>query len=69
MANKKTLERFWVNLKKNKIIVQTRLVGKAKMYKLNFDNPIIKKFRDFYWETTKQTVHENIENKKITLSN
>jgi len=34
---------------KSKMIVQTRTVGKAKMYKLNLNNPVVEKFIDFYW--------------------
>jgi len=53
-----TLKLFWNKLVKEDIVIQTRTVGKAKMYKLNLDNPLVKKFRDFYWETIKQKVHE-----------
>src|SRR3989338_3508588 len=60
-----TLKLFWKKLEESKIVKQTRVVGKAKMYKLNFDNPIIKKFRDFYWEATKQSVHNEIREKKL----
>jgi len=56
-----TLKLFWNKLEKEGIIINTRIIGKAKMYKLNLTNPIIKKFRDFYWETTKQKVHEKIK--------
>ena len=38
-----TLYRIWVSLEKNKIITPTRIIGKAKLYKLNKDNHIIKK--------------------------
>ena len=55
-----TLKLFWPRLEQAKIVIQTRSVGKAKMYRLNFANPIVKKFRDFYWETTKRAVHEEI---------
>ena len=60
-----TLKLFWKKIEESKIVKQTRVVGKAKMYRLNFDNSIIKKFRDFYWETTRQSVHENIKEKKM----
>lgn len=60
-----TLKLFWKKLEENNIIKHTRIVGKAKMYRLNFDNPIVKKLRDFYWETTKQTVHKEIEEKEV----
>ncbi len=38
-----TLYRIWNNLVKNKIIIPTRVIGKAKLYKLNKDNLKIKK--------------------------
>lgn len=59
-----TLKLFWHKLEVHKVVKQIRIVGKAKMYKLNFDNPLVKKFRDFYWETTKQAVHEVIKERK-----
>ena len=55
-----TLKLFWARLAKEGIIANTRTVGKAKMYRLNTANPVIKKFRDFYWETTKHSVHGKI---------
>ena len=60
-----TLKLFWKKLEDSKIVKQSRVVGKAKMYKLNFSNPVVKKFRDFYWETTKQLVHEEIKEKRL----
>ena len=56
-----TLKLFWNRLEKSRIVAQTRTVGKAKMYKLNLSNPVIKKFRDFYWETIKQKIHEKVK--------
>ena len=38
-----TLYSVWGNLIKNKIIVHTRVIGKAKLYKLNKENFKIKK--------------------------
>ncbi|MEK6891715.1 MAG: helix-turn-helix transcriptional regulator [Nanoarchaeota archaeon] len=60
-----TLKLFWKKLEESKIVKQTRVVGKAKMYRLNFENPIVKKFRDFYWETTKHSVHGDLKEKKL----
>ncbi len=58
-----TLKLFWNQLETKGIVANTRTVGKAKMYKLDISNPIIKKFREFYWETTKQAVHAGNEEK------
>ena len=38
-----TLYRLWEDLIKNKIIVPTRIIGKAKLHKLNKENIAIKK--------------------------
>lgn len=56
-----TLKLFWNKLEKEGVVVNTRIVGRAKMYTLNLSNPVMKKFRDFYWETTKQQVHRNLK--------
>ena len=55
-----TLKLLWPKLEKNKIIKQTRIIGKAKMYKINFENSMINSFRDFYWNITKQAVRKNV---------
>ncbi|MFH1592057.1 MAG: hypothetical protein ABIB47_01685 [Candidatus Woesearchaeota archaeon] len=60
-----TLKLFWVKLEMGGIVKQTRIVGKAKMYKLDYSNPVVKKFRDFYWETTRQSVHRGIEKEEV----
>ena len=62
-----TLKLFWGKLEKEGIVVNTRIVGKAKMYKLNLTNPVIKKFRDFYWETAKHHVHAKLKEKEIAV--
>lgn len=58
-----TLKLFWNRLEESSIVANTRTVGKAKMYKLDTSNSVVKKFRDFYWETTKQKVHAKIGEK------
>lgn len=49
-----TLKHFWKKLIKYKVVINTRAVGKAKMYKLNKKNPAIKLFVKLYY-----TVVEN----------
>jgi len=36
-----TLETFWKNIEEKGIVVYTRKVGKASMYKLDSENPIV----------------------------
>ena len=60
-----TLKLFWQKLEEENIITNTRIIGKAKMYKININNPVMKKFKDFYWETTKHHIHQKAEKKLI----
>lgn len=39
-----TLSHAWDNLEKPGLVVETREVGRAKMYRLNLKNPVVKKF-------------------------
>ena len=45
-----TLFRIFEDLLKNKIIVPTRIIGNAKLYKLNIENPFIKKMIEIFDE-------------------
>ena len=54
-----TLKLFWHRLEVKGLVVQTRKVGKAKMYRLNDGNAVVKKFKELYWETIKEKVREN----------
>ena len=51
-----TLKLFWGTLEKGGVVTNTRRVGKARMYRLNLINPVVKKFREFYWETIKRQI-------------
>ena len=62
-----TLKLFWRKLEQNGIVRQTRIVGKAKMYRLNVAHPVVKKFREFYWETTRQGVHEGLHQEAVAV--
>ena len=56
-----TLKEIWKEFKEKKIVVQTRVVGKAKMYRLNLKNPVVNKFIDYYWAVVDSVVRR--ENK------
>ncbi|MBN1385849.1 hypothetical protein JW968_02605 [Candidatus Woesearchaeota archaeon] len=53
-----TLKLFWSKLESAGIVKMTRRVGKAKMFRLDMSNPSARKFKDLYWQTTRQDVHE-----------
>lgn len=52
------LKIIWKEFIKEGRVVFTRNVGKAKMYKLNARNPIIKKFIEYYWKIIEQETEE-----------
>lgn len=60
-----TLKLFWHNLEQSGIVILTRVVGKAKMYRLNDGNSAVKKFKDFYWSTTKLKTRQLIDGRWI----
>lgn len=60
-----TLKLFWPNLESSNIVIMTREIGKAKMYRLNYNNTAVKKFKDFYWSTTKLKTRQLIDKQKI----
>ena len=55
-----TLKLFWGDLAKRKIVLQTRLIGKAKLYKLNLKNPVVQQFKKLYWTTAEKAVEEQV---------
>ena len=62
-----TLYRIWDDLIKNKIILHTRYIGKAKLFKLNTENAKIKKLIEIYDLLTIEELKKHLETKKIEL--
>ena len=63
-----TLYRIWDSLIKNKIIVPTRIIGKAKLYKLNKDNVVIKKLIETDDALMLKDLKKRVETQKIELT-
>ncbi|MEK6949920.1 MAG: hypothetical protein AABX34_06870 [Nanoarchaeota archaeon] len=62
-----TLGRRWNEFVKYKIVAPTREIGKAKLFKLNEENPAVKELIEVY----KRLLHQETENyfaKKVKLS-
>jgi hypothetical protein len=57
-----TLKLFWPRLEQHRIIKQTRIVGKAKLYTLDHTTPAVKQFIALYWSVAKT------ENRKLRVS-
>lgn len=56
-----TLKKLWKKFRQKKVVTQTRTVGKAKMYKLNLKNPVVKKFIEYYWTVVDSVVRKDNE--------
>lgn len=63
-----TLKLFWEKIETEHLVVLTRTVGKAKMYRLNLANQAVQDFKRFYWTITQQKVHEELLQEEEPLS-
>ena len=63
-----TLYRIWDSLIKNKIIVPTRVIGKAKLYKLNKDNTKIKKLIEIDDALMLEDLKKRSESRKVKVT-
>ncbi len=58
-VNFQTLKKLWPELEKNEIVVVTRTLGGATLYKINTINPVIKKIIELNnflcWQYAKKT--------------
>jgi DNA-binding transcriptional ArsR family regulator len=60
-----TLQLMWKDLEKLGIVELNRVVGKAKMYKLNKNNNVVNDFIDFYWKVVKSETVKEVSGKII----
>lgn len=63
-AGYSTVKLLIKKLAKDGWIIVARKISKVKLYKLNMDNPEVKKFIEFYWEV----IEQEIEGKKKKIS-
>ena len=62
-----TLYRIWNDLIKNEIIISTRIIGKAKLYKLNKNNIKIKKLIEIDDYLILEELKKHSEKQKIKV--
>ncbi|MFH1071893.1 MAG: hypothetical protein V1743_00510 [Nanoarchaeota archaeon] len=60
-----TLHQFWPNLVKLKIVKKTRRIGRAELYKLSLENPIVRKLIEIDMVISKQMVQKELEGQKV----
>ena len=64
-AGYSTIKLLIKKLAKDKWVIATRKISKIKLYKLNTNNPEVKKFIEFYWEVIENEIKgNNKENSK-----
>jgi len=63
-----TLYRIWDKLVKNKIIIHTRNIGKARLFKLNTDNLKIKKLIELDDMLIIEDLKKHSKNKEIKIA-
>lgn len=61
-----TLHQFWKDLINMNIVVKTRRISRAEMYKLNKDNPLVQKLIDLDLFISKQMIQKELEKQSIT---
>lgn len=60
-----TLHGFWDNVVKLGIVVKTRKIGRAELYKLNLSSPLVKKLIDLDIDISKKLMNEEINKQKL----
>ena len=63
-----TLKEIWKEFREKNVVVETRVIGKAKMYRLNLKNSVVNKFIDYYWAVVDSVVRRENNIKEEELS-
>lgn len=63
-----TLHQFWNELVKLGIVVKTRKIGRAELYKLNLNSQLVNKLIELDMVISKKLMNEEISNKKLKVS-
>mgnify|MGYP001597795838 CR=1 FL=1 len=62
-----TLHGFWKDIVKLGIVTKTRRIGRAELYKLNIDSPLVKKLIELDVSISKKLMYEEIEKQKVSI--
>ncbi len=66
--NRVTLFRMWPEVEKANIVVHTRNIGNAKLFKLNMKNPSIVKLAELFDKTLNEELKKASEGRKLKVS-
>ena len=62
-----SFQRAWKLLLKNEAVIPTRIIGKAKLFKLNTENITIKKIVRLHWEILKAETNKSLKEEKVVM--
>ncbi|MBI3027586.1 hypothetical protein HYY70_05740 [Candidatus Woesearchaeota archaeon] len=57
--------RAWKELEKRKVVVHTREIGRANLYKLNTQDPTVQKLVKLHWDIIKTETGKTLGKKKM----
>lgn len=57
--------RAWKELEKRKVVVLTRAIGRAKLFKLNTQDPTVQKLVMLHWEIIKAETDKMLGKKRL----
>ena len=60
--------RAWKELERKNVIVHTRDIGRAKLFKLNTDDPTVQKLIRLHWEIIKAETDKVLRKKKMVVT-
>ncbi len=63
-----TLHLFWKDIVKLGIVAKTRRIGRAELYKLNLNSPLVKKLIDLDTAISKKLIKQEIEKQKLKVT-
>ena len=62
-----TLHGFWKDFVKLGIVTKTRRIGRAELYKLNSNSPVVKKLIELDRDISKKLMQEEINKQKLKV--
>jgi len=62
------LKAIWKEFIYRNIVKNTRIIGNAKLYQLNRDNPQVEKFIDYYWSVVDAEANKVIKAEEENIS-
>lgn len=63
----RTLHRIWPNFVEKKIVIITRTIGRAKLYKLNMENPAVIKLVELFDNLLERDIDKITKEKEIAV--